>query len=268
MLAYLARRAIPGVEYVRDGAYRRTIDGDGVPGALELSPGPGGALALRATVPDPDLLASRARRIVNLDAGPDGAAQLADDPLLGPLVRAKPGLRPPGTWDGYETGVRAIVGQQISVAAASTVTGRIVARHGTPIPPVQELGLTHLFPPPETLAEADLSGLGMPASKARAIGTFARAVAGGDLVLDADGPLEELVASITALPGLGDWTAQYLALRLGEPDAFPATDLGLRRAIAARTGAALRSVRPERHARDWRPHRALAAVHLWLSRPG
>jgi AraC family transcriptional regulator of adaptative response / DNA-3-methyladenine glycosylase II len=105
----------------------------------------------------------------------------------------------------------------------------------------------------------------MPASKARAIGTFARAVACGDLALDGSLPLGELVASITALPGLGDWTAQYIALRLGEPDAFPATDLGLRRAIAARTGQALRAVRAERHARDWHPHRALAAIHLWLA---
>jgi AraC family transcriptional regulator of adaptative response / DNA-3-methyladenine glycosylase II len=265
MLGYLARRAIPGVEHVAGGSYRRTIRIDGHVGVLELSRGPAGALLLVAHGPDPASIVSRARRVFNLDATADGAAMLAGDPLIGPLVRAKPGLRPPGAWDGYETGVRAIVGQQISVAAASTVTGRIVARHGTPMPGLQELGLTHLFPPPETLAEANLSGLGMPASKARAIGTFARAVAGGDLALGADQRLAELVASITALPGLGDWTAHYIALRLGQPDAFPATDLGLRRAIAARTGEPLRSVRPERHARDWHPHRALAAIHLWLA---
>jgi 3-methyladenine DNA glycosylase/8-oxoguanine DNA glycosylase len=265
MLGYLAGRAIPGVEHVTDGTYSRTISVGGQPGTLELSRGPAGALLLGAHGLDPAGLARPARRIFNLDATTDGPERLARDPLIGSLIRAKPGLRPPGTWDGYEIGVRAIVGQQISVAAANTITGRIVARHGTPIPGVRELGLTHLFPPPETLAEADLSGLGMPAAKARAIGTFARAVAGGDLALDGNQPLAELVASITALPGLGDWTAQYIALRLGDPDAFPATDLGLRRAIAARTGAPLRSVRPERHARGWHPHRALAAIHLWLA---
>ncbi len=265
MLDYLGRRAIPGVESVTSGTYRRTVAVDGHPGVLELSCRSAGSLLFRAPLPVSDELAHRARRIFNLDAGPDGAAQLGGDPLIGPLCRARPGLRAPGTWDGYETGVRAIVGQQISVAAASTITGRIAARHGTPVPGVPELGLTHLFPPAETIAEGDLTGLGMPAAKARAIGTFARAVAGGDLALDAGQPLAELVASITALPGLGDWTAQYLALRLGYPDAFPASDLGLRRAVAARTGEAVSAVRPAGRARAWRPHRALAAIHLWLA---
>jgi AraC family transcriptional regulator of adaptative response / DNA-3-methyladenine glycosylase II len=265
MLDYLAGRAIPGVEHVSGGTYRRTVNVGGKPGLLELSRGPGGALLLRTHTLDPDRLAQRARRILNLDATADGAAHLAGDPLVGPLIRARPGLRAPGTWDAYETGVRAIVGQQVSVAAASTVTGRIVARHGVPMPGPARPGLTHLFPPPQALAEADLAGLGMPASRARAIGTFARAVAEGALVLDGEQPLADFVASVTALPGLGDWTAQYLALRLGHPDAFPASDLGLRRAVAARTGEALRAVRPEQQARPWRPHRALAAVHLWFS---
>jgi AraC family transcriptional regulator of adaptative response / DNA-3-methyladenine glycosylase II len=265
MLGYLARRAIPGVEQVGDGSYRRTVRIDGHAGVLELSGSAAGSLALRTHLPVSDEPAHRARRIFNLDATADGAAKLAGDPLIGPLIRATPGLRPPGAWDGYEIGVRAIVGQQISVAAANTVTGRIVARHGIPASGLRQSGLTHLFPPPETLAEADLTGLGMPASKTRAIGTFARAVACGDLALDGSLPLGQLVASITPLPGLGDWTAQYIALRIGESDAFPATDLGLRRAIAARTGQALRAVRAEWHARDWHPHRALAAIHLWLA---
>ncbi len=264
MLDYRARRAVPGVEHVADGTYRRTIAVDGKPRVLELARGQDGLL-LRVNVLDSDELAHRARGIFNLDADPHAVRHLASDPLIGPLVRERPGLRPPGTWDGYETGVRAIVGQQISVAAASTITGRIAARYGVAVPAWQNLGLTHLFPASHVLAAADLTGLGMQASKARAIGTFARAVAAGDVVLDGSLPLAELVASIIALPGLGDWTAQYLALRLGYADAFPATDLGLRRAIAARAGEPVRAARPERHARDWRPHRALAAIHLWLA---
>ena len=127
----------------------------------------------------------------------------------------------PGTWDPHETGVRAIVGQQVSVRGASTVTARIVERAGRPIPGFEDLGLTHTFPDPATLSQADLSGIGMPGARAAAIKAFATAVDKGDVPIDGRLPLDDLVAAITAVPGLGPWTASYLALRMGERDAFP-----------------------------------------------
>ncbi len=267
LLAYFAPRAIPGVESVDGSSYRRTITVDGDSGVIELLPGGPDHLVLRAHLPHWEGLihiAERARRIPGLDADPDEPVRhLAADPILGPLLDARPGLRVPGTWDPFETGVRAIIGQQVSVAAATTLTGRLVGRLGDPVPGLAPLGLTHRFPSPETVAGADLTGLGLTPARARAVGSFAAAVAGGAVRLDRSVGLDRLVTSITDLPGLGPWTAQYLALRMGEPDAFPATDLGLERAFArlapgspeALAGAAER----------WRPWRALAATHLWLA---
>ena len=200
-------------------------------------------------------LVARARRIANLDLDLDEpAAHLSGDPIIGPLLRARPGLRPPGTWDPFEAGVRVILGQQITIAAASTIAGRLVARLGTPVPGLRGLGLTHTFPSPSTLADADLDGLGMPRARRRTVRAFARAVANDALRLDGSVGLDELVGSLTAIEGLGPWTANTLALRLGEPDAFPASDLGLRRALDAPTVAD-----------RWGPWRALAAMHLWTA---
>lgn len=268
MLAYLSARAIEGVEHVSGRTYRRTVLIDGDPGALEISRGGPDHLLLRAHLPHWEGLihiVQRARHIFALDADVDGATHgLVADPLVGPLVRRRPGLRLPGSWDPYETGVRAIIGQQVSVAGANTLAARLVARHGTPVPGLAQLGLTHLFPAPQVLADADLDGLGLTTSRAEAIRGFARAVADGALRLDRSTSLDELVASITAVAGLGPWTAHYLAARMGEPDAFPATDLGLRRAVAqvARDGAATDPLPVE--AERWRPWRAHAAAHLWL----
>ena len=172
-------------------------------------------------------------------------------------------MRPPGTWDPFETGVRAIVGQQVSVAGAGTVTARIVARHGTPVSGLQALGLARVFPSAATLSDADLSGLGLTSSRAAAIGAFARAVAGGEAMLDRAGGLDELVGSLTAIEGLGPWTAHYIALRLGEPDAFPASDLGLRRRMAAPGERPITTRELEGLAERWRPWRAHAATLLW-----
>jgi AraC family transcriptional regulator of adaptative response / DNA-3-methyladenine glycosylase II len=263
MLGYLRARAIAGVESVSDGCYRRTVLVGGEPGVLELTRGGADHLVVRAHLPH---VAQGARRIFALDADVESASRhLAADPVAGPLVRARPGLRPPGTWDPFETGVRAIVGQQVSVAGAGTLTARIAARQGTPVPGVQAPGLTRLFPPPEALAEADLSGLGLTAARAAAIGSFARAVADGAVRLDRRGRLDELAESIAALPGLGPWTAQYLALRLGEPDAFPASDLGIRRSLARLLGRAVTGRDAAALAEGWRPWRAHAAIHLWLA---
>jgi AraC family transcriptional regulator, regulatory protein of adaptative response / DNA-3-methyladenine glycosylase II len=206
-------------------------------------------------------LVARARGIVSLDLDVEEAtARLSRDATLGPLVAARPGLRTPGTWDPFETGVRAIVGQQVTVAAAGTITGRIVERHGTPVPGLAQLGLTHAFPAAATLANADLDGLGLPRARQDAIRSFARAVTDDAIRLDGSVGLEELVASIVEIDGLGAWTANYLALRLGERDAFPATDLGLRRALDMRDPRALGQL-----AESWRPWRALAATHLWMA---
>lgn len=271
MLAYFERRAIRGVEHVADDTYRRTITLGCEPGVLEITRGGDDHLLLRAHLPQVGGLihvVQGARRIFALDRDPAAAcAHLAADPVLAPLVAASPGLRVPGTWDPYETGVRAIVGQQVSVAGASTVTARIVERIGRPVPGLEAFGLTHTFPEPATLANADLDGIGMPGARAAAIKAFAAAVDEGAVPLDGRLGLDDLVAAICAVPGLGPWTAGVLALRLGEPDTFPAADLGLRRA-ANPGGDALTTAELEARAEAWRPHRAAAALRLWQSASG
>jgi AraC family transcriptional regulator of adaptative response / DNA-3-methyladenine glycosylase II len=264
LLRYLAARAIPGVEHVSGDAYRRTIVVDGDPGVLELSRGGDDHLVLVVHLPHWDELihvVARARRIANLDLDLDEPmAQLRRDAAIGPLLGARPGLRTAGTWDPFETGVRAILGQQVSVAGANTLARRLVERHGTPVPGLSQIGLTHAFPSAMTLAGADIDGLGLPRARQDAIHGFASAVAADEIRLDGSIGLEQLVASVTAVDGLGPWTGHYLALRMGEPDAFPATDLGLRRALGGMDARGLAAL-----AEDWRPWRALAATHLWAA---
>jgi AraC family transcriptional regulator of adaptative response / DNA-3-methyladenine glycosylase II len=267
LVSYLKARAIPGVEHVSGQAYRRTIVVAGDPGVLELSPGGDDHLVVVAHLPHWEglvHLVARARRIANLDFDLDEpAAQLSRDSTIGPLLRTRPGLRTPGTWDPFETGVRAIVGQQVSIAAAGTLAGRLVERFGDPVPGLASIGLTHTFPAPHTLAEAALSDIGLPRARQETIRSFACAAAADELRLDGSVGLDELLVSLTAIEGLGPWTANYLALRLGEPDAFPSTDLGLRRALEGRahqSPAALAQL-----ADRWRPWRALAATHLWAA---
>lgn len=269
MLGYFAARSIAGVEAVSDGTYRRTVSIDGTPGMIELSRGGTDRLLLRAHLPHGARLTDhvqRARRIFNLDADIEVAtAHLSGDPVIGPLIVARPGLRAPGTWDPFETGVRAIIGQQVSVAGANTLSARLVERLGEPIPGLESFGLTHLFPPPEALAVADLAGVGLTAARSRAINAFARAVLEGEVWLDRSQSLEQLVQAITAVPGLGPWTAEYVALRAGSSDAFPATDLGLRRAAISIIGHTVSGRELEAMAESWRPFRALTATHLWLA---
>jgi AraC family transcriptional regulator of adaptative response / DNA-3-methyladenine glycosylase II len=264
LLAYFQPRAIPGVEAVVGETYRRTVVVDGDPGVLELMPGGPGHLLLRAHLPHWEELihlVHRVRRIPGLDFDvEEPLLHLAGDSIIGPLIVTTPGRRPPGTWDPFETGVRAIIGQQVSVAAATTLTGRLVARCGTPVRGLHQLGLTHTFPAPEEVAKAELDGLGLTRTRQAAIVGFARAVVAGDVRLDRSVGLEDLVASITAVPGLGAWTAHYIALRLGEPDAFPAGDAGLRQALD-HSGVSL-EIRPDSR---WRPWRALATTHLWAA---
>ena len=268
LAGFLRARATPGVEIVDGGTYRRTVSIDGEPGLLEVAPGdgPGDHLVLTAHLPYWDHLihvVQRVRRLFDLDADPHEIGRvLGRDPLLADRVRARPGVRLPGAWDAFECGVRAIVGQQVSVAGATTLIGRIVAQFGTPAPGLAALGLDRVFPTAATLADADLRAIGMPSARATAVSRFAQAVATGEVRVDGALDLDGLVGSLVQLPGIGPWTAHYLALRLGERDAFPAGDLGLRRAMGAHGEKAAPAAVAAR-AESWRPWRAYAAVHLW-----
>jgi AraC family transcriptional regulator, regulatory protein of adaptative response / DNA-3-methyladenine glycosylase II len=265
LAGYLGERAIPGVESVAGASYRRTVVVGGDPGVLELFPGGDDQLLLRVHLPHwAELIhiVERARRIASLDLDLDEPCrQLAGCATIGPLVRARPGLRPPGSWDPFETGVRAIIGQRLSVAAANTITGRLVERLGQPVPGLQHLGLSHTFPSPATLAGTRLDRLRLPPRRAEAIRSFAAAVRDDQIRLDRSVTLERLIDSITTIDGLGPRTAHYLALRLGEPDAYPAP----RRPPHPRHNRA--AVANDAHPENWRPWRALAATHLWAADP-
>jgi AraC family transcriptional regulator of adaptative response / DNA-3-methyladenine glycosylase II len=207
---------------------------------------------------------SRCRRLFDLDADPQAiAAALAADEALAPLVAARPGLRVPGAYDGFELAVRAVIGQQVSVPAASTLTGRLAARHGTRLDgaagPAGPLSM--LFPRPADLADADLAGLGLTTARQATLRALAAACAAGRLNLDPGADPEETAARLAELPGVGPWTVAYILMRTGDPDAFPGSDLGLRRAMQ-RLG-----LEPGR-ADQWRPWRAYAALHLWASLAG
>jgi AraC family transcriptional regulator of adaptative response / DNA-3-methyladenine glycosylase II len=261
LLAFLARRAIPGVERVEAGSYARTVEAAGRPARIEVRRAPDGDHLLLSAwgVAGADLfpMVTRVRRLFDLDADPLRIdAHLAEDRRLAPSVRARPRLRVPGAWDTFEIAVRAILGQQVSVAGATTLAGRLVERFGRPVPAGTE-GLTHLFPAPRALAEADVASIGLPRARAAAIAGLARAMAEGRRPLE---PVEGRVE----LAGIGPWTAAYVAMRAGrDPDAFPAGDLVLRRALAP----AGREAPPERAvlllSEPWRPWRAYAAMHLW-----
>jgi len=266
LLEWFGGRAVDGVEVVDGWTYRRTILVDGEPGVIEVSPGGEDHLLLQAHLPYWEGLihvVQQVRRMFGLDQA--ASDRLASDPVLAPVVASRPGLRVPGSWDGFEVGVRAILGQQVTVTGARTLAGRLVRELGTPVPGLSELGLTHTFPSAAVVADGDLSGVGLTGARITALRTFASAVRDGDVRLDGSVSLEDFVSSVVALPGLGDWTAQYLALRLGEADAFPAGDLGLRKALANGEVPTAREV--EARAEAWRPWRASAAIHLWAMRP-
>jgi AraC family transcriptional regulator of adaptative response / DNA-3-methyladenine glycosylase II len=262
LLAFLGPRGIPGVELVEGRLYRRSIEIAGDAGWFEVGPGERGALQLCIEFPQPVQMlriVSRVRRMFDLDADPMVIhTHLGLDPLLAPLVRCRPGLRVPGAWDGFELGVRAILGQQVSVAAATTLAGRVVARFGRPLG--YGLGrVTHIFPSAADIAAASVVGIGVPATRAEAVRRFAAAAARGDIPFDGSMDPAAFRDRLRELPGIGEWTAEYISLRaLGDPDAFPAGDLGLLRATKTRTAGDL-----TRRAQAWRPWRAYAALHLW-----
>ena len=267
LLAFFAARALPGVERVNGDSYARTVSVGGADGWIEVRP-VGGADALELTVHglEPAALftvALRVRQMFDLAADPaDVNLALKRDPLLGPLVKKRPGLRVPGAWDPFELAVRAVLGQQVSVAAARTFASRIVAQHGAALMAPME-GLTHLFPLPAVLAQADLAAVGLTRARALTLNALAEAVADGELGFDA--AAGEFREAIRRIPGIGGWTAEYVALRaLADPDAFPAEDLILRRALAPR-GKPLTAKQLSARAEAWRPWRAYAVLHLWRS---
>jgi AraC family transcriptional regulator of adaptative response / DNA-3-methyladenine glycosylase II len=266
ILGHLQARAIPGVELVRAGVYRRTASVGGHRGWLAVEDVPERS-ALRATLSTSlrgglMTVVARLRRLFDLDAEPRAiAAHLARDPRLAAHVRARPGLRVAGAFDAFEAAARAVLGQQVSLAAARTFEGRLVTRLGEPLA-TAHAELTHLFPVAERLDrvtdESLARMLGVPVRRAATLATVARAIASGALTLDAGEPAE-VIERIAEVPGMGPWTAHYLAMRaLGWPDAFPEGDLVLRKALGGISGREARAL-----AERWRPWRAYGATHIW-----
>lgn len=280
VLRFFGGRATPGVEAIEDGAWLRAIDFQGASGTLAVRrharkrclvvqiDGPVSAHA--------QALAAPLSRMFDLQADTAAiGAHLAQDPWLAPLVEAVPGLRVPGAWSGFELVVRAIVGQQVSVKAATTIIGRLVQRVGERIEGHPHAHTAWRFPTPAALGAADLAGIGMPGKRVAALQGFARAVASGEVAIErSDLPgaaqagdvaeLDAMRAALLALPGIGPWTVEYVAMRAWrDPNAWPATDLVLMQAIAARDPSLERATQQRARTDTWRPWRAYAAMHLW-----
>jgi AraC family transcriptional regulator of adaptative response / DNA-3-methyladenine glycosylase II len=262
MLAFLAARATPGVEIVEGGSYRRSISLNNNHGYFEVSLDDANhALLARVQFADPRSLffiTERIRSMFDLNADWSAiATTLSLDAALAVRMEAEPGLRVPGCWNGFELAVRAILGQQVSVKGATTLAGRLAKTFGQPFPGTA--GLTHIFPSPQTLAGAAIASIGLPSARADTVRALARAVCDGRISFDSVLDSNDFLVHLCEIPGIGNWTAQYIAMRaLGEPDAFPTTDLGLLRALQITSPREL-----ERRAEAWRPWRAYAAVHLW-----
>jgi len=244
LLAFLGKRALPEVEEVAEESYRRTVRLARQTGVLQATIG-SKDLKIRLDLPASARLldaVDRVRRMFDLSADPAAVEQhLSADSVLAPLVASRPGLRIPGAWDGFELAVRAVLGQQVSVAGARTLAARIVERYG------DQLGERRLFPRAESLADAPLEEIGLPRKRAETIREIARRNA----------------EDLGAIKGVGPWTREYVALRLGDPDAFPASDLVLRKAYSRLAGRDVTAKQLERAAESWRPWRGYAALHLW-----
>jgi AraC family transcriptional regulator of adaptative response / DNA-3-methyladenine glycosylase II len=274
MLTFLTARAIPGVETVRDGRYARTLCVGQARGVLMIEPGDGAYLKATLRFPKVEVwpaVIARVRRVFDLAADPAVIeAHLSEDPALAPLVAARPGLRAPGAWDGFELAVRAVLGQQITVHAARMLAGKITAEHGARLEDeaANAMGLTHFFPEPAALALVDVETLPMPRARGRALVGLAAAAAADPELFGMRRSLDEAVAALRALPGVGEWTAQYIAMRaLREPDAFPSADIGLMRALEGPDGLRPSPAELLARAERWRPWRAYAASHLWAADP-
>lgn len=269
LVGFLSLRAIPGVERVTGNTYARAVRVGEAAGVIEVAPGDGRA-HLCARIPvslsrHAGDIAERVRHLFDLRAFPiDIADHLLGDRVLRPLVGRYPGLRVPHAWDPFETSVRAILGQQVTVAAATTIAGRVVERWGYRISAAMGHGPSHVFPAPDALARARLTGLGIPSGRAAAIREVAKAFRDRLLRFDGSMEIDEIVDVMTSLPGIGPWTAHYVAMRAGaEPDAFPAGDLALRRAALDRDRRLGNERQLIARAEAWRPWRSYATVLLW-----
>ncbi|HJR60639.1 MAG TPA: AlkA N-terminal domain-containing protein [Vicinamibacterales bacterium] len=271
-LTFLSRRAIEGVEQVADGTYCRTIrcgrsigtltvDHDDRASALVVS------LSVEAATADEVI--ERVRRMFDLDADLQTInADLAGDPWMAGLVAARPALRVPGGWDGFEVAARSIIGQQVTVARARQLNGVLVDRCGTTLRGNQSGPLGRLFPTPRQVLDADLSAMGMPGARAATLKTVAAAAIGDPRLFERSGCIDDTIARLRGLRGIGDWTAHYIAMRAcREPDAFPAGDVGLLRGAADRSGGRPTPAALLARAEAWRPWRAYAAHQLWAEDP-
>jgi len=273
MLSFLQARAIPGVEVVENECYRRTVEIDGSIGTVAVTHLPQ-RQSFRVTIHFPAVqslpaIVARVRRLFDLSADIETIdTHLSTDPKLAPWIARHPGLRAPGGWDGFELAVRAILGQQISVSAARKLAGQLVSLHGKPVPKSARAhpDLTHTFPTSKRIAIAKSLGLGMPAARLASLKALAQAAAGDPNLFRPFGTIEEAIARLCTIPGIGEWTAQYIALRaLREMDAFPASDIGLLRGAATVDGTPATPKTLLTRAESWRPWRAYAAQHLWAA---
>jgi AraC family transcriptional regulator of adaptative response / DNA-3-methyladenine glycosylase II len=265
LIDFLGRRAVPGIEERGDGVYRRSLRLPSGSGTVELRPADGYIQARFWLESLRDLAAAiqRCRGLLDLDSDPHAVVEaLGPDAVLGPLVRAAPGRRVPGHVDAHELAVRAVLGQQVSLSGAATLAARLVTAYGQPL--ARPLGqVTHLFPSAEALAEIDPVRLAMPTARRRALLGLAAALTRGELELDTGVDREQTRQGLLELPGIGPWTADYIAMRaLRDPDAFLPTDLGVRHAVEA-LGHDGRPAAVTRLGEHWRPYRAYAVQHLW-----
>jgi AraC family transcriptional regulator, regulatory protein of adaptative response / DNA-3-methyladenine glycosylase II len=273
ILGFLEARAVDGVERVEDGRYARTFVETGRVGIVEVVHSPADDSLATTVRPDPEggvpATMTRIARVFDLGANVSAiGAHLACDPFLAPLIAARPGLRVPGGWDGFELAVRAVLGQQVSVEAGRRLAGELVQVCGAMVPVERagHAGLTRVFPTAEQVARADLTGLGMPNARRQALVAVAQAALADPGIFQAGGTLDQTVARLRAIRGVGDWTAQYIALRAArEPDAFPASDVGLLRACVRPDGTRPSPLDLAARAERWRPWRAYAAQHLWAA---
>lgn len=267
LFGHLAATAVPGVEEWRDGAYRRTLRLPHGGAIVALAPQPGHVACRLALddLRDLPVAVSRCRRMLDLDADPIAIdEQLGADPVLAALVAAAPGRRVPRSPDPAEFAVRAVLGQQVSTAAARTLAARLVGAHGEAIDDAAG-GLTHLFCQPAALAEIDPATLGLPRSRSHTLAALSAALASGEIDLGPSADWCEARARLGALRGCGPWTVEMIAMRaLGDPDAFPAGDLGVVRA-ARRLGVAPSTAALRAASRSWRPWRGYAVQHLWAT---
>jgi AraC family transcriptional regulator of adaptative response / DNA-3-methyladenine glycosylase II len=271
MIDFLKARAIGGVEVVVDASYSRVIELGGATGSITVSHAPK-QCGLRVVVRFSQLhqlpaIITRVRRMFDLSADPAAIGRaLSTDPILAPLVAARPGLRVPGGWDGFEIAVRAVLGQQITVKAATRLATRLVFGIGTQLGDGAEIpGLTHAFPQPQQFEAQALAGLGMPAVRAATLAGLAAAALDDARLFDPRRDLADAVDRFRQLPGVGEWTAQYIAMRaLGESDAFLAGDVAVKRTLTADgRRPSIREILAR--AQRWRPWRAYAVMHLWMS---